>query len=106
MQSVLLKSFPFADKPDTMFYSLKLISRPQTQPRSLKVIDIAFRGIEFTKEMDSSATFVQLGKMTNYPTCLKLRQNKNDYIQSKTIPILKLPRFFPYLIVGEKARQF
>ena len=37
---------------------------------------------------------------------LKQRQNKNDSIQSKIIPILKLPRFFPYRIGGEKGRQF
>ena len=38
---------------------------------------------------------------------LKQRQNKNDSIQSKISPILKLPLFSPYRIVGgEKARQF
>ena len=37
---------------------------------------------------------------------LEQRQNKNDSIQSKIIPILKLPRFSPHRIGGEKARQF
>ena len=37
---------------------------------------------------------------------LEQRQNKNDSIQSKIIPILKLPLFSPHLIGGEKARQF
>ena len=37
---------------------------------------------------------------------LEQRLKKNDSIQSKMIPILKLPRFFPRRIGGEKARQF
>ena len=32
---------------------------------------------------------------------LDQRQNKNDSIQTKTIPILKLPRFSPRQIGGE-----
>ena len=36
---------------------------------------------------------------------LKQRQNKNDSIDSKTIPILILQLFFPHRIGGEKARQ-
>ena len=32
-------------------------------------------------------------------------QNKNDSIQLKMIPILKLPRFSPHRLGGEKARQ-
>ena len=36
---------------------------------------------------------------------LEQRQDKNDSIQSKIIPILKLPRFFPHRLGGEKARQ-
>ena len=36
---------------------------------------------------------------------LEQRQNKNDSIQPKIIPILKLPRFFPHRLGGEKARQ-
>ena len=35
---------------------------------------------------------------------LEQRQNKNDSIQSKIIPILKLPRFFPLRIGSEKPR--
>ena len=38
--------------------------------------------------------------------CLEQRQNKNDSIQSKILPILKLPLFSPHCIGGEKARQF
>ena len=37
---------------------------------------------------------------------LEPRQYKNDSIQSKTIPTLKLPRFFTGYMVREKARQF
>ena len=38
---------------------------------------------------------------------LEQRQNKNDSIQPKIIPILKLARFFPHCILGgEKDRQF
>ena len=37
---------------------------------------------------------------------LEQRQYKNDSIQSKIIPILKLARFFPHCIGGEKERQF
>ena len=36
---------------------------------------------------------------------LEQRQNKRDSIQSKIIPILKLARFFPHHVGGEKARQ-
>ena len=36
---------------------------------------------------------------------LEQRQNKNDSIQPKIIPILNLPRFFPHRLGGEKARQ-
>ena len=40
-------------------------------------------------------------------TCaIEQRQYKNDSIQSKIIPVLKLLRFFPYRLGGEKARQF
>ena len=35
---------------------------------------------------------------------LEQRQNKNDSIQSKMIPILKFSRFFPHRLGGEKAR--
>ena len=37
---------------------------------------------------------------------LEQRQNKNDSIQSKIIPMLKLPRFILHRTGGEKARQF
>ena len=37
---------------------------------------------------------------------LELRQYKNNSIQSKRIPILKLPGNVPHRIGGEKARQF
>ena len=37
---------------------------------------------------------------------LELRQYKNDYIQSKKIPVLKLPLFFLRRIGDEKERQF
>ena len=37
---------------------------------------------------------------------LEQRQYKNDSIQSKITPILKLARFFPHCIGGEKERQF
>ena len=37
---------------------------------------------------------------------LEQRQYKNDLIQSKIIPILKLARFFSHCIGGEKERQF
>ena len=38
---------------------------------------------------------------------LEQRQDKNDSIQSKIIPILKLPHFSPHRIGGEKkTRQF
>ena len=37
---------------------------------------------------------------------LEPRQYKNDSIQSKIIPILKLARFFPHCLGGEKERQF
>ena len=37
---------------------------------------------------------------------LELRQHKNDTIQSKEIPILKLARFFPRSMGDEKERQF
>ena len=37
---------------------------------------------------------------------LDLRQYKNDYIQSKNIPVLKLPPFFLRRIGDEKQRQF
>ena len=37
---------------------------------------------------------------------LELRQYKNDSIQSKIIQTLKLPRFFPYCIGGEKRGNF
>ena len=37
---------------------------------------------------------------------LEQRQNKNDSIQSKIIPILKLPLFFSFCTGGEKAWQF
>ena len=37
---------------------------------------------------------------------LEQKQNKNDSIQSKIIPTLKLPRFFTTYMVREKARQF
>ena len=37
---------------------------------------------------------------------LEQRQNKNDSIQSKIIPILKLPRFLSHRIGDEKVRQF
>ena len=43
---------------------------------------------------------------SKYIPFLEQRQNKNNSIQSKMIPILKLPRFSPYRIDGEKARQF
>ena len=36
---------------------------------------------------------------------LEQRYNKNDFIQSKIIPILKLPRFSHHRKWGEKARQ-
>ena len=36
---------------------------------------------------------------------LEQRQCNNDSIQSKIIPSLKLPHFFPYRLGGEKARQ-
>ena len=37
---------------------------------------------------------------------LELRQYKNDSIQSKNIPVLKLTRFFTCCLGDEKARQF
>ena len=37
---------------------------------------------------------------------LELRQYKNDSIQSKQIPILKLKCFFHHLFGEEKERQF
>ena len=37
---------------------------------------------------------------------LEPRQYKNDHIQSKIIPILKLPQFFTIYTVRRKARQF
>ena len=37
---------------------------------------------------------------------LELNEYKNDSIQSKTNPVLKLPRFFPCRIGDEKERQF
>ena len=42
----------------------------------------------------------------NMLTDLEQRQNKNDSIQSKIIPISKLPPFFPHCIGWEKGRQF
>ena len=37
---------------------------------------------------------------------LEQRQYKNDSIQSKIIPILKLARFFTQCLGGEKERYF
>ena len=37
---------------------------------------------------------------------LELRQYKDNSIQSKIIPILKLPRFLPRCVSDEKERQF
>ena len=45
-------------------------------------------------------------EMSSYKLLLEQRQHKNDSIQSKIIPILKLARFFPHCIGGEKGRQF
>ena len=45
----------------------------------------------------------------NFPTnhvVLELRQHKNDSIQSKKIPILKLPHFLSPTRRGKKERQF
>ena len=36
---------------------------------------------------------------------LEQRQNKNDSIQSKIIPSLKLAYFFPHRTGGDKGRQ-
>ena len=43
---------------------------------------------------------------TGASKALEPRQYKNDSIQSTIIPILKLARFFPYCLGGEKERQF
>ena len=40
------------------------------------------------------------------PSLLELRQYKSDSIQSKKIPILKLPLFLITYTAREKARQF
>ena len=37
---------------------------------------------------------------------LEQRQEKNDSIPTKLIPVLKLSRFFPTRIGGKKERQF
>ena len=37
-------------------------------------------------------------------TKLEKRQDKNDSIPTKIIPVLKLPRFFPRRLGGEKER--
>ena len=37
---------------------------------------------------------------------LELEQHKNEYVQSKKIPVLKLPRFFRRCIGDEQERQF
>ena len=50
--------------------------------------------------------FNKIRKSTFTKIHLEQRQNKNDYIQSKIIANLKLPRFFPHRIGGGKARQF
>ena len=39
-------------------------------------------------------------------TYVEQRQDKNDSIESKIIPILKLTRFFPHRIGGEKGGNF
>ena len=41
-----------------------------------------------------------------YLVKLELREYKKDFIKSKIIPILRLPRFFTTYKVREKARQF
>ena len=43
---------------------------------------------------------------SKYGLKLEQRQYKNDSIQSKKIPILNLPRFFPRRLGDEKERQF
>ena len=48
---------------------------------------------------------LRMNLMGSIGRVLEQRQNKNDSIQSKIIPILKLPRFFPHRLGGEKARQ-
>ena len=48
----------------------------------------------------------QIMFMGFYLPLLEQRQYKNDSIQSKISPILKLARFFPHYIGGEKERQF
>ena len=42
---------------------------------------------------------------SKYGLKLEQRQYKNDSIQSKKIPILNLPRFFPHRVDDEKQRQ-
>ena len=52
--------------------------------------------------------FFRFGMYSSAPNqnYLEPRQIKNNPIQSKIIPILKLPRLFPHYLGGEKVRQF
>ena len=58
------------------------------------------------KGVESSTVF--LSELDSFfAEALQQRQCKKDSIQSKIILALKLPRFFPHLLLGgEKARQF
>ena len=49
---------------------------------------------------------VSRAKLHDLKSILEQRQYKNDSIQSKIIPILKLARFSPHFIGGKKERQF
>ena len=58
------------------------------------------------KKWQSYAQFFSLMNTLLMESVLEQRQNKNNPIQSKMIPILILPRFSPHRIGVEKARQF
>ena len=78
-----------------------LFKQPQPWPQG-----VSGTGGEAEKKSTfvSSAAFPHKKKQKCF--VLELRQYKNDSIQSKIIPTLKLPRFFHHLDGEGKERQF
>ena len=61
--------------------------------------------IEYSTRPRAIARLLRITRLTRLIR-LEQRQYKNDSIQSKIVPILKLARFIPHCLGGEKERQF
>ena len=86
----------------TIFWRLskKAKNRPRLPPSLLEIYLLQ------DSHSAPDSRFFGIELWSHFVRPLELRQYKNDSIQSKIIPILKLALFFPHCLGGEKERQF